>query len=71
MRRKTFELQRYLKHVHTGPYQALPEKCKSLKAELANGGETISSPSLEIYGLLCDAPCKAATTVLIGLQRMV
>ena len=45
-----FELQRYMKHVHVGPYQALPQKWKELKAELAVRGEIIGSPSLEIYG---------------------
>ena len=34
-----FELQRYMKHVHVGPYQALPQKWKELKAELAARGE--------------------------------
>ncbi len=65
-----FELQRYLKHVHIGPYQALPDKWKSVKAELANCGETIGigSPSLEIYGHHCDDPSKAETTILIGLK---
>ena len=63
-----FELQRYLKHVHVGPYQALPETWKNLKAELASRGEIILSPSLEIYGHHCDDPSKAETTILIGLQ---
>src|SRR6516162_8723869 len=30
-----FELPRYLKHIHVGPYQALPQKWKDLKADLA------------------------------------
>src|SRR5262245_32207111 len=42
----SFELSRYLKHVHIGPYQALPEKWKALKAELAARGEVIGAPSL-------------------------
>ncbi|QVL32705.1 GyrI-like domain-containing protein [Telmatocola sphagniphila] len=63
-----FELQRYLKHVHVGPYQALPQKWKDLKAELAARGETIGSPSLEIYGHHCDDPSKLETTILISLQ---
>ena len=29
-----FELPRYLKHVHVGPYQALPQKWKALKTSL-------------------------------------
>jgi len=64
-----FELQRYLKHVHIGPYQALPEKWKALKDELAAHGETIGSPSLEVYGHHCDDSSKLETTILIGLQR--
>jgi hypothetical protein len=64
-----FELQRYLKHVHVGPYQALPQKWKELKAELAARGEVIGSPSLEIYGHPCDEPTRLETAILIGLQR--
>lgn len=63
-----FELPRYLKHVHVGPYQALPEKWKALKAELAAGGEAIGSPSLEVYGHHCDDPSKLETAILIGLR---
>lgn len=63
-----FELQRYMKHVHVGPYQELPQKWKSLKAELAARGEVIDSPSLEVYGHNCDDPSKTETTILIGLQ---
>jgi hypothetical protein len=63
-----FELQRYMKHVHVGPYQALPQKWKALKADLAVRGEIIGSPSLEIYGHHCDDPSKLETTILIGLQ---
>ena len=43
-----FELPRHMKHVHVGPYQALPQKWRELKAELAARGEVIGSPSLEI-----------------------
>lgn len=63
-----FELQRHLKHVHVGPYQALPAKWAALKFELAGRGETITSPSLEIYGHHCDDSSKLETTILIGLQ---
>lgn len=63
-----FELQRYMRHVHVGPYQALPQKWKDLKAELAARGEAIGSPSLEIYGHHCDDPSKLETTILIGLR---
>ncbi|MEI8380661.1 MAG: methyltransferase domain-containing protein [Planctomycetota bacterium] len=63
-----FELQRYLRHLHIGPYQALPQKWKELKAELALRGEVIGSPALEIYGHHCDGPTQLETTILIGLQ---
>ena len=63
-----FELQRYLKHIHVGPYQALPQKWKELKADLAARGEVIGSPSLEIYGHHCDDSFKLETTILICLQ---
>jgi hypothetical protein len=62
-----FELNRYMKHVHIGPYQALPQKWKELKAELAARDEVIGSPSLEVYGHHCDEPSKLETTILIGL----
>ncbi len=62
-----FELQRYLKHVHVGPYQALPVKWKILKAAIAEKSETIGSHSLEIYGHPCDDESKLETTILIGL----
>ena len=64
-----FELLRYMKHVHIGPYQVLPEKWKALKAELAARGEIIGFPSLEVYGHWCADPSKAETTILIGLQQ--
>jgi hypothetical protein len=63
-----FELPRYLKHVHVGPYQALPQTWKELKAELLARGEVIGSPSLEVYGHHCDDPSKLETTILIGLR---
>jgi hypothetical protein len=63
-----FELRRYMKHVHIGPYQTLPQKWKELKAELAARGEVIGSPSLEVYGHHCDDSSKLETTILIGLQ---
>jgi hypothetical protein len=64
-----FKLPRYLKHVHVGPYQALPQKWKDLKAELATRGEVISWPSLEVYGHHCEEPSKLETTILIGLKQ--
>ena len=66
-----FELQRYLKHVHIGPYQALPEKWKALKDEVAVRSESIGPVSLEIYGHHCDDPSKLETTIVIGLQNKI
>jgi hypothetical protein len=63
-----FELKRFMRHVHVGPYQALPQKWKELKSELAARGEVIGSPSLEVYGHHCDDPSKLETTILIALQ---
>jgi hypothetical protein len=64
-----FELPRYLKHLHIGPYQDLPEKWKSLKDLLAARGETIGSPSLEVYGHHCGDAAKLEITILIGLRQ--
>lgn len=67
-----FELTRYLKHIHVGPYQALPAKWKALQAEVTARGETIAnsldSPGLEIYGHHCEDVLKLETTILIGLK---
>lgn len=62
-----FELHRYLQHMHVGPYQALPQKWKDLRAELVARGEVVGSPSLEIYGHHCEDASKLETTILIGL----
>ncbi len=63
-----FALQRYLKHLHVGPYQALPQKWKDLQAELVTRGEAIGSPSLEVYGHHCEEPSELETTILMGLK---
>ena len=63
-----FELLRYMKHLHVGPYQALPQKWKDLMAELAVRGEIVGSPSLEVYGHHCEEATKLETTILIGLK---
>ena len=65
-----FELTRYSKHVHIGPYKELPQKWRSLKAELAARGEIVTMPSLEVYGHTCEGAdeSKAETTILIGLK---
>lgn len=64
-----FELSRYMKHVHVGPYQELPQKWKALKAELTARGEVITAPSLEVYGHHCGDPSKLETTILMGLHE--
>jgi predicted transcriptional regulator YdeE len=65
-----FELTRYGKHVHIGPYEELPRKWQSIKAELSARGETVTMPSLEVYGHSCegDDGSKAETTILMGLN---
>jgi hypothetical protein len=64
-----FELARYARHLHVGPYQALPQKWQAVKSELAARGERITMPSLEIYGHSCEGadPSLAETTILLGL----
>jgi effector-binding domain-containing protein len=65
-----FELTRYAKHIHIGPYRELPQKWRSLKAELSARGEIVMMPSLEVYGHSCEGQneSKAETTVLMGLK---
>ena len=63
-----FELQRYMKHLHIGPYQELPQKWKDLQAELAARGEAMCSPSLEVYGHHCEEATRLETTILICLK---
>lgn len=66
---RDFELNRHSKHVHIGPYKELPQKWQTLKAELSARGETVTMPSLEVYGHSCegDDDSKAETTILMGL----
>jgi hypothetical protein len=65
-----FELTRYAKHVHIGPYQDLPLKWQALKAELSARGESVSMPSLEVYGHSCEGNdgSQPETTILMGLK---
>jgi hypothetical protein len=68
----SFELRRYAKHLHIGPYEALPAKWQLLQAEITGRGETIANtcdaPGLEIYGHHCADASKQETTILIGLK---
>ena len=65
-----FELNRYSKHVHIGPYYELPQKWQALNAELSARGEKITMPSLEVYGHSCEGAdeSQATTTILMGLE---
>jgi effector-binding domain-containing protein len=65
-----FELTRYAKHVHIGPYDELPQKWQSIKAELSARGEIVTMPSLEVYGHSCEGndDSEPETTILMGLK---
>lgn len=62
------ELTRYLRHLHVGPYQELPQKWNALRAALEARGEAICMPSLEVYGHHCENATELETTILIGLK---
>lgn len=64
----SFELNRYAKHVHIGPYQELPKKWRAMETELAAQGECVTTPSLEVYGHACADESQAETTILMGLK---
>lgn len=66
-----FVLNRYLKHVHIGPYQRLPQTWQLLKAEMTARGEVMRGPCLEVYGHHDDDPNQLETTILIGLEQKV
>lgn len=68
LRSLQFTLARYARHLHVGPYQELPGKWRQLMDDLRSRGETIGSPSLEVYGDHCADPAALQTTILIGLQ---
>jgi hypothetical protein len=65
-----FELTRYSKHAHIGPYHALPQKWQALRSELSVRGESVTMPSLEVYGHACegDDDSGAETTILMNLK---
>jgi predicted transcriptional regulator YdeE len=70
LERCEFELPRYSKHVHIGPYSELPQKWQALNADLKARGETVTMPSLEVYGHSCEGAdaSKAETTILMQLK---
>jgi effector-binding domain-containing protein len=65
-----FELPRYSKHVHVGPYSDLPQKWQALQAELQARGQSVTMPSLEVYGHIPegDDDSEPETTILMGLE---
>lgn len=63
-----FELNRYLRHTHVGPYQNLPAKWNMLREEMQKTGHTLSAPSLEIYDHHVDDPMQLRTTILISIK---
>ena len=64
-------LERYLRHVHTGPYSHLPQIWPQLVDELKQQGEVPAKPSLEIYGHWKEDPSKCETTILIALNQAI
>lgn len=63
-----FELPRFMKHLHVGPYHELPQKWRDLQAELMARGEVIGAPSLEVYGHHCADATAQETTILMCLK---
>jgi effector-binding domain-containing protein len=70
LERCEFELPRYAKHVHVGPYQDLLQKWQALQAELQARRESVTMPSLEVYGHIpeVDDGSEPETTILMGLK---
>ncbi len=68
LKRLSVTMERHARHVHVGPYDQLPQKWKSLTAEISQRDEVIKYPSIEIYGHWQQDPDKLETTILIGLQ---
>jgi hypothetical protein len=66
-----FELNRYAKHIHIGPYHELPQTWQALTAELSARGENVTLPSLEVYAHSCEGAdeSQATTTILMGLAK--
>jgi L-rhamnose mutarotase len=62
-------LDRYYRHVHTGPYSDLAQVWPELFAKLQQQGESPSCPSLEIYGHWNPDPALCQTTILHGLAQ--
>lgn len=65
-----FRLERYLRHLHRGPYDLLPATWRRLLGELQARGETVQAPSLEVYGHHSDNPAELETMIYIGLRSV-
>ena len=61
-------LERYLRHVHVGPYATLPQIWPLLFSQLKERDEVPRCPNLEVYGHWNEDPSKCETTILIGLD---
>jgi hypothetical protein len=61
------KLNRYLRHVHVGPYTKLPDVWAELKKRLGEFGGHAGLPSVEIYGHWTQDESKLETTILIGV----
>ena len=62
-------LERYLKHLHVGPYSTLGATWQELMEELKSRDERPEYPNLEIYGHWNADETKCETTILIGLAK--
>jgi hypothetical protein len=61
-------LDRFVRHVHRGPYSDLPKVWQELSERIKNLDETRVYPNLEIYGHWKNDPSELETTILIGLK---
>ncbi len=62
-------LERYVKHLHVGPYSTLGATWMQLMEELKKRCEKSEYPNLEIYGHWNADEAKCETTILIGLAQ--
>ena len=65
---RRFELARYARYLHRGPYDLLPGVWKQLSEALAERGERRVGPDMEIYGHWADDPAELETTILISVS---
>ncbi len=62
-------LDRYVRHLHVGPYSTLGAIWPQLMGEIKQRGEKQQYPNLEIYGHWNADETKCETTILIGLVK--